>query len=418
MAALLGMVLLGFAALSVDVGYLYAVRTETQDSADIAAMAAAAELRDVSIPISARLTNANTVAAGYVTKNLRFAATNTGTVTVTFGHWDDETNQFVPNGGDIRRTNAVRISVARIDIPFHFAKVFGKPTFKTTATAVARLGDDGCKIYSKKKIKIEDNSIVDSYDFMAGGYGGTGLGDNGHLCSCDEIEAKDSAQIFGDVNYIKEFKGDPSIVSGELNQMSTCEQVLTAYSVGAIDNFLIGLTDEGEDPFDANGDLVEVLVGEYDAEIDDVNVQLNGVFGYDANKHKIKLKKYNNLDLPAGTFFFEKIELDEGATLTITGPTVLYIEKEIDVHDGSIINLSQDPLDLQIIHAGKKFHMKSSGDFYGTLLGPNVKAKIEKGGDFFGTMMVKETEFKDGSSFHGDSSLPFRGVEQKVVLVQ
>ena len=55
---------------------------------------------------------------------------------------------------------------------------------------------------------------------------------------------------------------------------------------------------------------------------------------------------------------------------------------------------------------GKKFKLKKSADFHAYVFAPNAKVKVEKGGGFFGALIAKEAEFKEGSDFHDDESLP------------
>ena len=62
-------VFLGFAALAVDVAYMYAVRSELQRSADAGALAGASTFVDNTVPIGNRLYEADFRARSYATQN-------------------------------------------------------------------------------------------------------------------------------------------------------------------------------------------------------------------------------------------------------------------------------------------------------------------------------------------------------------
>jgi len=138
--------LLGFAALSIDVGYLYMVKAQLQVTADAAALAAAEELGDV--------TNGNPesqavqMATEYAAKNkvLNEPPQLDPATDVTFGQavLNSQTGRydFVPNGAV---TDAVRVRVRRTQdspsgpVPLFFAGIFGKTQKDMWAEATAIL---------------------------------------------------------------------------------------------------------------------------------------------------------------------------------------------------------------------------------------------------------------------------------------
>jgi Flp pilus assembly protein TadG len=137
--------LLGFAALSIDIGYLYLIRTELQSCADAAALAAASRL---SVPGGNTEALAREAAAEYAALN------KVGNRTIVL---DPETDivfgqavlnhqtgryQFVPNAGV---TDGVRLRVRRTAdspngaVPLFFANVFGRSQKDMSAEATAIL---------------------------------------------------------------------------------------------------------------------------------------------------------------------------------------------------------------------------------------------------------------------------------------
>lgn len=138
-------VIMGFAALSVDVGSMYRVRAELQRTADAAALAAAAELGDYSD--GDPLTRARNVASQYAAMNavLGSAALLDGS-DITFGraYINEATNKYVFEATEVN-SNAIRVRVRRTEgspngpVPLYFASVFGLTSTNMAATATAVL---------------------------------------------------------------------------------------------------------------------------------------------------------------------------------------------------------------------------------------------------------------------------------------
>ncbi|MFQ6049085.1 MAG: TadG family pilus assembly protein, partial [Phycisphaerae bacterium] len=142
--AVLSTVLVGAAALSIDVGAMYAARAELQNAADAAAMAAAAQLADYSQ--GSPLAQARAVAITYAGLNQVFGDGLTITnADVTFGRGVLEASgkyRFVP-GGPL--PDAVRVTVRRTasspdgPIPLLFARIWGCGDKDMWARATAML---------------------------------------------------------------------------------------------------------------------------------------------------------------------------------------------------------------------------------------------------------------------------------------
>lgn len=137
--------LLGFAALSVDIGYLYMVRSELQSCADAAAMAAASQLAAMG---QDRETLARQAAIEYAAKNkvLNRTPTLDPEVDIVFGQCvrNPQTGRYELNPNSSVH-DAVRVRVRRTAdspngaVPLFFANIFGKSQKDMFAEAVAIL---------------------------------------------------------------------------------------------------------------------------------------------------------------------------------------------------------------------------------------------------------------------------------------
>ena len=161
--------LLGFAALAVDLGYLYVVRGELQNAADSGALAGAQVLYDdpttpSDVPGAQVYAGANTIAQNYVVQNYS-EKTQVTVESIERGHWSFATRTFTPNDSltpvdlwDVTTEeldantafiNAVRVKTRRKrdlggNLPSNFfAKIFGDSRAEVKATAVAYIGFAG-----------------------------------------------------------------------------------------------------------------------------------------------------------------------------------------------------------------------------------------------------------------------------------
>ncbi|GMV98290.1 MAG: VWA domain-containing protein [Phycisphaerae bacterium] len=138
-------VIMGFAALSVDVGSIYRVRAELQRTADAAALAAVAELGNYAS--GDPMGQAKTVAAEYAAANKVLGeAVQLAPEDVTFGraYISDQTGKYVFEATE-ENPNAIRVKVRRTTgspnggVPLFFGTIFGKSSVDVSATATAVL---------------------------------------------------------------------------------------------------------------------------------------------------------------------------------------------------------------------------------------------------------------------------------------
>jgi hypothetical protein len=128
LSAFLLIVLFAMVSFSVDVGYIVAVDTELQRTADAAALAGTARLVD-------GFEAAKEVAHHYVAANpvAGRAATEQETE-VESGSWNPDTQTFSPG---IQSANALRVKVNRPSERLFFARVLGKDDFSGDAESIA-----------------------------------------------------------------------------------------------------------------------------------------------------------------------------------------------------------------------------------------------------------------------------------------
>jgi len=143
--------LLAVSALAIDVGLVWAARTQLQNASDAAALAGAGNLID---PAGPSVTSTEAINASIDVASRNGAISLSSLVLpdsdVELGNWDLENRSFDPgvNLSDPDVVNAVRVAtrldnVANGPVPAFFSRVLGRDGFSVGASAVAYLGYAG-----------------------------------------------------------------------------------------------------------------------------------------------------------------------------------------------------------------------------------------------------------------------------------
>ena len=143
--------LLGASALAIDVGAIWVARTQLQNGADAAALGAASNLIDMTVPSAPVVTlgAAEGVAQEVGTDNGAISALSLEVLTgdIAFGRWDLDTSTF-DTGVDLtdpKQVTAVQV-MTRLDdnangpLPAFMSRVLGHQDFDVVADAIAYLG--------------------------------------------------------------------------------------------------------------------------------------------------------------------------------------------------------------------------------------------------------------------------------------
>ena len=147
--------LLGASALAIDVGAIWVARTQLQNGADAAALGAASNLIDLTVPSAPVVTlgAAEAVAQAVGSDNSAISALSLDVPTsdIVFGRWDLDTHTF-DTGVDLtdpEQVTAVQV-MTRLDdqangpLPAFMARILGREHFDVVADATAYIGWAGC----------------------------------------------------------------------------------------------------------------------------------------------------------------------------------------------------------------------------------------------------------------------------------
>jgi len=367
------------ATMAVDVGYICALSAEQQSNADAGALAGAGALYDGDL-LTPKQRAYEVI--GYNQKRQGYLSLEDQVVEIGWWHPVDNVFTALPDPADwSTRGYAVRVRAYRNDAPLFFARIIGKNSTDVSREAVT-VGGELCKgIWGVQGVRIPGNVYTDSYDSTAGLYDPTTAGSQGDVCSGRGIDGMGSVEVHGDM-------------------MTGLGYWPTLAGVAAEDTFPTGITTSS----------VDGMIGPY------VEVPDGLVSGGDLN-----VNAFNNVDLAPGTYLYDSITMRAGASITVSGPTTIYVASlssiegslDIDINASDVtatgrgfINTTQDPHNLTIVIMGDEAILNGTEAFYGSVIAPNAELNLSGTSDFYGAAMANTVLMRGDFQAHIDESLP------------
>ncbi len=405
LAAFCLVIIIAFLAFSIDFGYIVVAESDLQNAADAGALSGARALRYENydeVVTAAQTWAGKNVVAG---ESVAMVASED----VELGKWDKDTATFtVLPVGSTQSPNAVRVTCRRTAsrgnaLTLFFAPVLGVNQADLVVTSIAiREGGTCGGIMAMNRVYLREDSYTDSYDSTAGNYSSGSAGANGDVCANGHVRLLHNAGIKGDAHYGPDEDG--------VDMLST--------------NYVTG--DQVE--LDELIDFPPVNVGNT-ATVND-NFQIpNSANGTNLNNAALELSGGDSLALPPGTYYFSKLTLTGGATITVSGPTYIYTTDDVDLSGGGIINETLVPMNLQIYPLGARFLLPDDVDLHAVIY--STTSAIEKNGggsggekgstssnttttgsgEFFGKLVGQKIKINGSGGLHVDESAFFGDLE-------
>ena len=392
-------IVLAFLVFTVDLGYIVVTESELQNAADAGALSGARGLSDGRV-------NAVAAALQWTKKNTA-AGHGVDLVVeedVKIGLWDDEhaTFQELP-ATSLKVPNAVRVICKRDADRGNALKLFFAPIFGTTSanlevSSIAMCKGHSCGgIIALNRIYLREQSYTDSYNSNFGDYFTTSHGANGDVCTNGHVRLIGTAGINGDAHPGPEEDGvdmgGTNYVTGDIEML---EELIDfpAVDVGSAattnNNDSIPVTAQGKTAIDANG-----------------VVNLGGG-GQNSKKGTSSSSSADSLTLAPGTYYFSGLQLSGGATIRVTGETYIYVNGDVNLTGGGIVNETRIPMKLQIYPLGSEFWLPNDIDLHAVIY--STSSAIEKdggAGGFFGKMVGQKIKINGSGGLHVDDSVVF-----------
>ncbi|HUG92270.1 MAG TPA: TadG family pilus assembly protein [Planctomycetaceae bacterium] len=402
LAAVVMIVVFAFTAFTVDVGYIALVRTQLQCAADSTALAAA-----LHVGSDADAAKSDAVSAGAA----NLAAGNPVLLQpdsdLEFGRWDEGTGTFVPlaDGGD-PSANAVRatcrLNQARgSSVKLFFAPVLGINETDLTASAITMVERTLCgPLVGIESISLTGNPRTDSYRSDEGPYNALTARSNGSVCSDGPIQVIGSAEVNGNANPGRGF--ETTLVGSATVTGSTTPRTRPLN---------LPPVDPGDAEFVNDNEHIPDLPSHGNSPPSSP-VDADGNLTLDGNV---------TLELPPGTYYLNDLTLTGQATLSISGPTLIYLTGSLDTAGGRMANDTQIPGDLKILMTGGTARIIGNTDFHAVVYAPHTDVTITGTGSLYGAVVARNLIQEGNGSMHYDENLdlaPEIMLPARPVLVQ
>lgn len=414
LAALLLVAGVAFLAFAVDFGHIELTENQLQNGADATALAAARQLphgREAVVEAALKWGDKNLAAGEKLNLNSE--------EDIELGYWDPELAVFqVIHPNSEQPFNAVKVTARRTEqrgnpLKLFFAPVIGTNHANIQVSAIAAFKDDACGgIMALEKIYLNDRqagraSYTDSYNSAEGDY--TVVRDNGDICTNGHLTLNGNSRVNGDARWwdeAKDPKADQSQVSGKFESFTNPIEFPPVDTGGAEwnnDNLTIPNSFLGQQPLKPDGSF-----------------QL----GYDFDSKDGKKKKKNNsnnqpeqdpdyVTLDPGTYFFTSMGVGSNSVVRITGPTFIYVDGEVDLRYGSIVNETRQPINLQIYPIGLDTYMYLPffGELHASIYSTTAHIYLDENKEpvnleFYGKMVGQKIRVWD-TALHVDESIAF-----------
>lgn len=226
-------------------------------------------------------------------------------------------------------------------------------------------------------VNLDDRVVVDSYDSAQGDYDPLTAGAKGDIKSNGDINLDTNNIVTGSV----QAGGDVTL---------------------GFDTNITGPITDGVSPTT----FIAVNTSYQPTNSNDTGISPPGA--YDSGTRNLFVA--NTVTLDPGTYYFNRIDLNAGATLEISGPVIIYMTGPMHAVGGGMINTSKNPANLLIFSSASGFNAieldAGTGEFYGAVYLLDGEFDIDDSNwKFYGSIIAKEVDIDDDVEVHYDVAL-------------
>lgn len=406
-AAIILFIVAAFLAMSVDWGYIAVSQSELQNAADAGALAGARQLPNRTAVIAAAQLWAS---KNKVSKStLSFNAAQD----IELGTWNESNASFtvVPSNSSIV-ANAVRVKCNRLAsrgnaLTLFFGPMIGTNSSDISVSAIAQNKGGACGgIMALEKIYLNDRQVgrasyTDSYDSSKGDYNSLTAGKNGDICTNGHLTLNSNSKVNGDARWLQGAKApnaEEDQVTGEFASFTPAIE-FPAIDPGSTATINLNSTL----PPSAKG---RAVLSGTKFKLGDVTVSGGFTIG-------LKTGTPDSITFAPGTYYFTEMALGSNSKITITGPTYIYVNGQIDMRWGNIDNTTKSPINLQIYPMGLDtyFYLPFFGTMYASIYSTVAHIYLDDKAQpvtfsFFGKMVGQKIRVWD-TALHVDESITF-----------
>ncbi|MBA2321894.1 MAG: hypothetical protein H0V89_12160 [Deltaproteobacteria bacterium] len=361
-------VLVGFSALSVDLGFANFSRTQVQAAADAASIAGAISLAegetDADMVESARTWGqANSVGT------LSVVVDETDVVR---GTYDADAGTFVQDDEGID----VRARAHTVGSPAFLSRIFGNADLDTQAISISRVMPGAvCTVVGTGKASAHGTPDLIGYDSEVDLDPEFAFDEEAAMCSNSSINMNGGPFVDGNVRPGIGGTVSGGTVTGSTAPLSSVLEYDAAALPAGITNWPHGYSLNSRTP-------VNVTPGDY---------RLTG-----------------------------SLRTNGQAQINISGPTNLYVvNQDVTINGGGFVNSTLDPHNLAIYVTGnQQIRINGNADFYGYVYAPDSEVDVTGTADFYGAIIAEDVDIGGTGLVYMDTSLIEETVPGGIQLVR
>ena len=258
-------------------------------------------------------------------------------------------------------------------------------------------------------ITLGTQGKIDSYNSANGTYSATHTNSNGNISTNGPINFGTQAKVWGDAHpgAAYPFSSQPSNVSGSWGTLQA-PLVIDPIPQSALNAACFPTGNSNANIIKGNSADPSPLIG-----------------------NALTLGTQKTVTLPGGTYYFSSITLGTQARMTVTGPSIIYVDggnvsigtqADLNINagvattfyiaggnmtvstQGDINNLGA-PKNLMIYSTGNIINLVTQTDLYAAIYAPNAAINLTTQGDIFGSVMCKSFVSGTQAGVHFDMDL-------------
>ncbi|MEQ1571817.1 MAG: Tad domain-containing protein [Myxococcota bacterium] len=321
--ALLSVPAIGFASLAFDLSWIASVGDELQNAADSAALAGVAHLTEPrdAVIVAQRFASMHTVGMEPVTLEAS---------DVEIGTWAEGRFSADPDGDHLRVTG-------RATRPLWLADMLGISSFDATRESVATIRNEVlCGLISLSNVELNGSSQLSSYD------------------STDATAPTNEAGVCSNLTSVAVQNGtsvDGSVLAGPGGSVTVAATAKVTGRTGAMSQAITPPQ--------------VVKPGTYAALPESITVPTQ---------------------LPPGNYYRKgSFSISRNGALYLSGETHLYIDGDIKITSGGLVNTTGDPKLFSVEVIGKhSVYVGTTSKFHGSLIAPECEMELNNGAAMYG----------------------------------
>jgi hypothetical protein len=119
----------------------------------------------------------------------------------------------------------------------------------------------------------------------------------------------------------------------------------------------------------------------------------------------ISIGAKGSLSLEPGTYYINSISENAKGSLSITGPTTIYVKTDLDLGGQGVMNPLGDPTQLTVFYAGSnEMKMAGGSQAFVEVYAPNAPLKLVGTSDFFGSFVGLNVTIQGTPEIHYSTS--------------